>query len=426
VPSLFEDLRWRGLVHQITDNETLPARLDAGGMVLYIGFDPTADSLHVGSLQQLVMLKRFQLAGHRPIGLVGGGTGMIGDPSGKTEERSLLGAAQLSANRDAVAAQISKFLEVDGASDGAILVDNAEWLADTKLLEFLRDVGKLFSVNEMVRKESVRARLEGREQGLSFTEFSYMLLQSWDFVQLFERYNCELQLGGSDQWGNIIEGVDLIRRLKGAPAYGLTSPLVTKADGTKFGKTETGNVWLDPGKTSPYEFFQFWMRTPDADASDYLRRFTFLSKEQIEELEHEIKEHPERRAAQRALASEVTSMVHGDAEAKKAQEASAVLFTEGITTLDPATLGAALADAPTTSLSTNVLEHGLPLVDALVQTGLAESKGRARRLLTDGAVYVNGTRAAEEQSLGFDDVIHRRWIVLRRGKAHQHVLALED
>lgn len=425
MPSLFEDLSWRGLVHQITDNDTLPGRLDAGSMVLYIGFDPTADSLHVGSLQQLVLLKRFQQAGHRPIGLVGGGTGMIGDPSGKTEERSLLDAEQLAANRDGVAAQISRFLDV-GGPDGAILVDNAEWLGEAKLLEFLRDVGKVFSVNEMVRKESVRARLEGREQGLSFTEFSYMLLQSWDFLQLFERYGCELQLGGSDQWGNIIEGVDLIRRLKGASAYGLTSPLVTKADGTKFGKTESGNVWLDPKKTSPYEFFQFWMRTPDADASDYLRRFTFLARERIEELEHDLKERPELREAQRVLAFEVTAMVHGESEADKARDAAAVLFTAGITNLDQDTLASALADAPTTPLSRNVLEQGLPLVDALVQTRLASSKGAARRLLADGAVYVNGARVGEEKSLGFEDVIHGRWIVLRRGKANQHVLVLGD
>lgn len=426
MPSLFEDLRWRGLVHQITDNEILPARLDAGGMVLYIGFDPTADSLHVGSLQQLVMLKRFELAGHRPIALVGGGTGMIGDPSGRTEERGLLDDEQLKANRDAVSAQIAGFLGVSGSSDGPILVDNAEWLAEAKLLEFLRDVGKVFSVNEMVRKESVRARLEGREQGLSFTEFSYMLLQSWDFLQLFERYGCELQLGGSDQWGNIIEGVDLIRRLRGAAAYGLTSPLVTKSDGTKFGKTESGNVWLDPRKTSPYEFFQFWVRTTDGDVPDYLRRLTFLSRERIEELEQELKEHPERREAQRALASELTAMVHGAPEAQKAEEAAAVLFTEGITRLDPETLEAALADAPTTPIRRTAIEQGLPIVEVLVETGLASSKGNARQLLKQGSIYVNGMRAGEERSLGSDDVIHGRWIALRRGKSHQHILLLED
>ncbi|HUE59917.1 MAG TPA: tyrosine--tRNA ligase [Acidimicrobiales bacterium] len=424
MPSFLDDLRWRGLVHQITDTQTLPRRLDEGGMVVYIGFDPTADSLHVGSLQQLVLLKRFQLAGHQPIALVGGGTGMIGDPSGKSDERSLLDEDQLLANRDAIAAQMGRFLDI-GGSAGASLVDNAEWLSEAKLLEFLRDVGKLFSVNEMVRKESVRARLEGREQGLSFTEFSYMLLQAWDFLQLFERYGCELQLGGSDQWGNIIEGVDLIRRRKGSTAYGLTSPLVTKADGTKFGKTETGNVWLDPKRTSPYEFFQFWIRTIDADASDYLRRFTLLSRERIEELERELKEHPDRREAQRTLAFEVTAMVHGEEEARKAQEASAVLFTEGISRLDPDTLAAALSDAPTTPVARAGLESGLPLVDALLQSGLASSKRDARRLLADGAVYVNGVRAGEEGALGLDDVLHDRWIVMRKGKANQHVFVVE-
>ena len=424
MPSFLDDLRWRGLVHQITDTQALPRRLDEGEMVVYIGFDPTADSLHVGSLQQLVLLRRFQLAGHRPIALVGGGTGMIGDPSGKSEERSLLDDDQLAANRDAIAAQIARFLDI-GGPDGALLLDNAEWLAEANLLEFLRDVGKMFSVNEMVRKESVRARLEGREQGLSFTEFSYMLLQAWDFLQLFERYRCELQLGGSDQWGNIIEGVDLIRRRKGSTAYGLTSPLVTKADGTKFGKTETGNVWLDPKRTSPYEFFQFWIRTIDADASDYLRRFTLLSRERIEELERELKEHPEGREAQRTLALEVTAMVHGEEEARKAHEASAVLFTEGIARLDPDNLAAALSDAPTTPVTRAVLESGLPLVDALLQSGLASSKRDARQLLERGGVYVNGVRVGDESALGPDDVLHDRWIVLRKGKANQHVLVVE-
>jgi tyrosyl-tRNA synthetase len=424
VPSLLDDLRWRGLVHQITDTETLPRRIGGGGMVLYIGFDPTADSLHVGSLQQLVLLKRFQLAGHRPIALVGGGTGMIGDPSGKSEERALLDADQLARNRDGIAAQMARFVEI-GGPDGGILVDNSEWLASAPLLEFLRDVGKVFSVNEMIRKESVRARLEGREQGLSFTEFSYMLLQAWDFLQLHERYGCELQVGGSDQWGNITEGVDLIRRRKGATAYGLTSPLVTKSDGTKFGKTESGNVWLDPKKTSPYEFFQFWMRTTDPDAGDYLRRFTLLSRERIEELERDLKERPERRDAQRALAREVTAMVHGDAEARRAEGASAVLFTEDISSLDPDTLAAALADAPTTFTTRAMLEPGLAMADALVQTGLATSKRDARQLLAQGSVYVNGVRAGEERSLAFDDALHGRWIVLRRGKANQRVLAVE-
>lgn len=421
---LLHDLAWRGLIHQTTDEEGIEGRLASGPVVLYIGFDPTADSLHVGSLQQLVMLRRFQEAGHRPIALVGGGTGMIGDPSGKSEERQLLGREELEANKAGIAEQMSRFLEIGGGS-GAILADNMDWLGEANLLEFLRDVGKLFSVNEMVRKESVRARLEGREQGLSFTEFSYMLLQAWDFLELHDRFGCEMQLGGSDQWGNITEGVDLIRRRRGAKAFGLTSPLVTKADGTKFGKTESGNVWLDAGRTSPYAFFQFWLRSLDDDAGDYLRRFTFLSRERIEELDAATAEHPERREAQRALARELTAMVHGADEARRAEEAAAVLFTERISELDARTLEGVLADAPSSAVGGAILHSGVPVVDALLQAGLASSRREARQLLSQGSVYVNGARVAEEHSLGSTDALHGRWIVLRRGKANQHVLVVE-
>ena len=453
---MFEDLSWRGLIHQITDEEILPDRIDAGGLVLYIGFDPTADSLHVGHLQQLCLLRRFQLAGHRPIALVGGGTGMIGDPSGKSEERNLLDPEELDANRATIRAQISRFLDLDdgsgSGSDGkadheaagapagaatdaaaigppptepAILADNADWLAEARLLDFFRDVGKLFSVNEMIRKDSVRARLEEREQSLSFTEFSYMLLQSWDFVELHDRFDCELQLGGSDQWGNITEGVDLIRRLRGARAYGLTSPLVTKSDGTKFGKTEAGSVWLDPARTSPYSFFQFWLRTLDSDVGSYLRRFTFLPRARIEELDQARALHPERREAQRALAFEVTSMVHGAAEARRAEHAASVLFTERIDQLDAASLETALADAPTTEVTWTAVASGLDLVDALTGSKLASSRRDARQLLGQGSVYVNGRRAAEGRKLTTADCLHGRWIVLRRGRANQHVLVLK-
>lgn len=422
--SLLDELTWRGLVHQLTDDEAIPARLQAAPAVVYIGFDPTADSLHVGSLQQLAILRRFQEAGHRPIALVGGGTGMIGDPSQRSEERQLLGAEELAANKAGIAEQMGRFLDVDGSS-GAILADNADWLGDAKLLDFLRDIGKLFSVNEMVRKDSVKGRLEGREQGLSFTEFSYMLLQAWDFLQLYDRYGCEMQLGGSDQWGNITEGIDLIRRLRGAKAYGLTSPLVTKADGTKFGKTESGNVWLDARRTSPYSFFQFWFRSSDADAGDYLRKFTFLTRERIEELDALTREHPERREAQRALAREMTSMVHGPAECRNAEEAAAVLFTGAISQLDERTLEGALADAPATVIARTTLEGGLPVIDALIESGLAASRREARQLMSQGSTYVNGQRVDdEERTLGVDDALHARWIVLRRGKANQHVLAV--
>jgi tyrosyl-tRNA synthetase len=424
VPSFLEDLRWRGLIHQVTDSEALPARLDATAMVGYIGFDPTADSLHVGHMQQLFLLRLLQDSGHQPIALLGGGTGMIGDPSFKSDERNLLTQEQLDANRAGIAAQISRYLDI-GGSGRAILADNAEWLGSTRLLEFLRDVGKHFSVNEMVRKDSVRARLEEREQSLSFTEFSYMLLQAWDYVQLYDKYNCELQLGGSDQWGNITEGIDLIRRLRGAHVFGITSPLITKADGTKFGKTEAGSVWLDPERTSPYAFSQFWFRTLDADVGSYLRRLTMLPRSRIEELDAATAGHPERRDAQRALAFEVTSMVHGETEARKAESAAAVLFTEEIAGLDAATLESALADAPRSSIAKEALGEGVDAVDALVSSGLASSRRDARQLLSQGSVYVNGLRADEDRKLGVGDALHGRWVVLRRGKANQHVLVVD-
>ncbi len=314
--ALFDDLTWRGLVHQVTDAE-LPTLLEHERFTLYIGFDPSADSLHVGHLQQLCLLRRFAEAGHRPIALVGGGTGMIGDPSGQSEERALLAPGDLAANSRAVRAQIAGFLE--GSTDDALLVDNQEWLGSVVLVDFLRDVGKLFTVNEMVRKDSVRSRLEDREQGLSFAEFAYQLCQAWDFVQLYQRYGCRLQLGGSDQWGNITEGVALVRRMAQASAYGLTSPLVTKADGTKFGKTGTGTVWLDPARTSPYAFYQFWYRVPDADVGGYLRRFTFLERAEVERLDETTAERPEQRQAQRVLARQVTTMVHGAGETERVE-----------------------------------------------------------------------------------------------------------
>jgi tyrosyl-tRNA synthetase len=369
------------------------------------------------------MLRRLQDAGHRPIALVGGGTGMIGDPSFKSDERVLLTADVLAANREGIRVQLSRFLDF---SDGAaVLADNVEWLGPAGLLEFLRDVGKHFSVNEMIRKDSVRARLEGREQGLSFTEFSYMLLQSWDFVALHDRFDCTLQLGGSDQWGNITEGVDLLRRLRGVHGYGITSPLVTKADGTKFGKTESGTVWLDAARTSPYQFFQYWLGSADSEVGSYLRRFTFLDQGAIEDLDRATAEHPERRDAARTLAREVTTMVHGADEASRAERAAAVLFTEDIAGLDVGTLAAALADAPTSVVTASALTAGLPLVDALVSSGLAGSRTRARANIAEGAVSVNNRRETAERELSAADALHGRFVVLRRGRRHQHVLLVE-
>ncbi|MBO0693255.1 MAG: tyrosine--tRNA ligase [Acidimicrobiaceae bacterium] len=427
------DLQWRGLLHQATDVEALADLLAGDTVTAYIGFDPTADSLHVGSLQQICLLRRLQEAGHRPIALVGGGTGMIGDPSFKSEERHLLDAETLIRYREGIRTQLGRFLRFADESAGqddsdpsaAILVDNAEWLGSIGLLEFLRDIGKLFSVNEMVRKDSVRARLDGRDQGMSFTEFSYMLLQSYDFVQLFDRYGCRLQLGGSDQWGNITEGVDLIRRLRTEQAFGLTSPLVTKADGSKFGKTETGTVWLSAERTSPYEFFQFWLRSADSEVGSYLRRFTFLDRERIEELDAAVAERPERREAQRVLAREVTAMVHGAEEAARVEHAAEVLFTEGVTGLDEGTLAGALADAPTSLVTRSELAGGLALVDALVRSGLATSKSDARRQIAGGGISVNNRRVSDDVVLGTEDSLHRRWILLRRGRANQAVLLIE-
>ena len=421
-PSVLDDLRWRGLLHQLTDERSLSARLDAGPLVAYCGFDPSANSLHVGNLQQLVLLRRLADAGHRPIALIGGGTGMIGDPSGKSEERNLLDASQLDANRAAVAGQVSVFFE---ERHDAIVADNAEWLEPAGLLGFLRDVGKSFRVNEMVRKDSVRSRLEGHEQGLSFTEFSYMLLQAWDFLHLHDRYGCVLQIGGSDQWGNITEGVDLIRRHRGRQAYGITSPLITKADGAKFGKTESGTVWLAPERTSPYEFFQFWLRAPDADVGGYLRRLTLVERPRIEELDAATAAHPQRREAQRALARELTAMVHGATEAAQAERTAAVLFTEEVAGLDGETLAGALADAPTTAVARGELEGGLAMVEALVRTGLAGSRRDARQLLAQGSVHLNGRRVGEDRPVEVADALHGRFVVLRRGRSTQHVLRVE-
>ncbi|MDQ1445672.1 MAG: tyrosyl-tRNA synthetase, partial [Acidimicrobiaceae bacterium] len=301
--ALSEELHWRHLVHQATDDHLFKL-LDTESLTAYIGFDPTADSLHVGNLLQLCNLRRLQGTGHRPIALAGGGTGLIGDPGGKSEERNLLTADALAHNLAAIRVQLERFL--DFSEGRALTADNGEWLWDVRLLGFLRDIGKHFTVNQMVAKESVKARFEGRDQGISYTEFSYMLLQAYDFLQLFDRHGCRLQLGGSDQWGNITMGVELIRKQRGETAFGLTSPLVVKADGTKFGKTESGTVWLDPAKTSPYRFFQFFINSEDAVVGEYLRYFTWLSREEIEALDAQTAEHPERRAGQRALAREVT------------------------------------------------------------------------------------------------------------------------
>ena len=418
--SLFEELQWRGLVHQVTDPE-LAKLLDHETLTAYIGFDPTAPSLGLGNLLQLCTLRRFQQAGHRPIALAGGGTGMIGDPGGKAEERALLTPEELEANLVGIRAQLERFLDFDA---GALLLDNGEWLWRLGLLEFLRDVGKHVTVNTMMAKESVRARLEEREHGISFTEFSYMLLQAYDFLHLFDVHGCRLQVGGSDQWGNIVTGVDLIRRLRREQAYGLTTPLVVKADGTKFGKTESGNVWLDADLTSPYQLFQVLLRAEDAVVGTYLRYFTWLDRSRIEELDAVTVTAPERRQAQRVLAREVTALVHGEAEAAKVEAAASVLFSEDVAHLDEATLLEVFADAPSTALPRSALAgEGVALPDALVETGLAASKSAARHTIEQGGAYVNNRRERDvERRLTSGDLLHDRYLVLRKGKRDHHLL----
>jgi tyrosyl-tRNA synthetase len=423
---LAEELEWRGLVHQMTDPGTLAKALDHDSLTVYGGFDPTADSLHLGNLLQLCSLRRLQEGGHRPIFLAGGGTGMIGDPGGKTEERALLTPERLETNLAGIRSQLERFVDL---SEGAgLLLDNGEWLWQLSLLEFLRDVGKHFTVNQMVAKESVRARLEEREQGISYTEFSYMLLQAYDFLHLHDHHGCTLQIGGSDQWGNITMGVDLIRKLRGAQAFGLTSPLILRADGTKFGKTESGtNVWLDRQRTSPYQMFQFLLSTDDAVVGTYLRAFTWLSRERIEELDELTANHPEQRVAARELALHVTSLVHGDEDARRAEEASRVLFSPEIASLDLDTLLDVVADSPRTAVPASRFENegGAGLVELLSETGLCSSKGDARRQIEQGAVRVNNQRIGtdeQDRRLVTADLLHGRLILLSRGQKNRHVL----
>src|SRR5271157_1432476 len=378
MPTLSEDLAFRGLIHQLTDRE-LPKRLDQPGLTVYAGFDPSADSLHVGNLLQLCTLRRFQEAGHRPISLAGGGTGMIGDPGGKEDERQLLDLETIEGNLESIRPQLGQFLDLE--NDRALLLNNVDWLGRTSVLEFLRDVGKHFTVNQMVGKESVKTRFERPEHGISYTEFSYMLLQAYDFLRLHVDHGCDLQIGGSDQWGNITVGVELIRKVCGDEAWGLTTPLIVKPDGTKYGKTETGTVWLDPARTSPFAMYQFFVNTPDEQVGQLLRFLTFLEHDQIEALDAETRESPQRRAGQKALARSVVALVHGEGEVAKCEEASGALFGEEIAGLSEEMLLALTEDAPTTEIARDQIGEGLTLVDVLERTGLAKSKGEAKRTI---------------------------------------------
>jgi len=423
----FADLEARGLVHQVTSPEVVEL-LRAGPVTTYIGFDPTADSLHVGSLLPVLALMRLQRAGHHPIAVVGGGTGMIGDPSGKSAERNLLTAEQIDANVAGQRAQLERFLEFTGPR-AARVVNNLDWLGRLDLIGFLRDIGKHFSVNAMIQRDSVQLRLAARDQGMSYTEFSYALLQAYDFLELHDRFGCRLQMGGSDQWGNITDGCDLIRRLRQTSAYGLTMPLITKSDGSKFGKTETGTVWLDERRTSPFGFYQYWLNTPDADVARLLRFFTFLAPAEIDDVAAAHAAHPERREAQRLLAEQVTRMVHGDDALARARRATAVLFEGGdLRTLSPSEIAEGLADAPRTKLPPAELSaDGVDLPSALVRCGLAPSKGQARSSIEAGAVSVNHEIVKDSaRRLTERDLLADRYVILRRGKKTYSLLDVSD
>lgn len=420
MPSFLADLAARDLIVDSTEAGELAAHLRERPRSAYIGFDPTADSLHVGNLLGLTLLRRLQRAGHRPIVLVGGGTGLIGDPSGKAGERVLNAAETVAAWAERLKRQVSRFVDFDGGLNGAILADNYTWLSELSLIPFLRDVGKHFPVGVMLAKESVKARLA---VGISYTEFSYQLLQAYDFRELHRRHGCTMQMGGSDQWGNITAGIDLIRRMDGASAHGLTHPLVTKSDGSKFGKSESGTVWLDPAKTPPYEMYQFWLNTADADVVRFLKYYTFLPVATIDELTEVTQRAPEKREAQRVLAREVTALVHGENAVRDAETITASLFIGDIAGLSAEQLRQAFAGAPTTDLAP--ADVGAPLVDILVRLGLAESKRRSRELITTGAIQLNGRRvAAADAVLSEDAVLPGGFVVLRKGKKTFHIAKL--
>ena len=418
--NFLDELAWRGLRHQVTDEAVARAAF-SGRTSAYIGFDPTGSSLHVGSLLPIFNLRRLQLAGHRPIALVGGGTGMVGDPSGKSQERNLLTEADLRANTEGIRQQLTGFLDFEGPS-AATVVDNLDWLAGAGLLTFLRDVGKHFSVNAMVQRDSVRNRLERNEQGISFTEFSYMLLQAYDFSILYRDHGCQGQLGGSDQWGNIVSGIDLIRRngQTDAAPFGVTSPLITSRAGTKFGKTEEGTVWLDPARTSPYAFFQFWINTDDAEVGPYLRYFTFLERAEIEALEQTHAQAPHQRLAQRRLAVELTRLVHGDQGLEQAERATRILFTGQVRGVDSGTLTEIFADVPSATLAeADLVATDWALRTWLVGEGLPfASNGDAKKALRAGSVRINGEVPGVELGDGFgrDQLIDGRLAVIKVGK----------
>ncbi|MFJ7553256.1 tyrosine--tRNA ligase [Bacillus thuringiensis] len=408
---ILQDLEFRGLINQQTDAEGLEQLLEKESVKLYCGFDPTADSLHIGHMLPVLMLRRFQLAGHQPIALVGGGTGMIGDPSGKKAERTLNTKDTVAYYTESIKNQLSNFLEFENVDNPATMANNYDWLGSLDVISFLRDIGKNFGLNYMLAKDTVASRLE---TGISFTEFSYMILQSYDFLNLYQHHNCRLQIGGSDQWGNITAGLELIRKSEeDAKAFGLTIPLVTKSDGTKFGKTEGGAIWLEPEKTTPYEFYQFWINTDDRDVVKYLKYFTFLSHEEILELEKQVAEAPEKRAAQKALGSEMTKLVHGEEALEQAIKISAALFSGSVAELTASEIEQGFKDVP----SVERTAEDTVLIDLLVESKISPSKRQAREDVTNGAIYVNGERTqALDYVVTENDRIEGKFTIIRRGK----------
>ena len=425
--SFVEELRWRGMLHDIMPDTA--AHLNAGKTVGYIGFDPTADSLHIGSLVQILILMHYQRAGHQPIALVGGATGMIGDPSGKSDERNLLDAETLEKNIAGIKAQLGRFLDFDtDAANPAILVNNFDWMKNYTLIDFSREIGKHITVNYMMAKDSVKKRLgTDAKVGMSFTEFTYQLLQGYDFLHLYKHYNCSLQMGGSDQWGNITTGTELVRRKAGGKAYAITCPLITKADGTKFGKTEGGNIWLDKARTSPYKFYQYWLNASDADAENYIKIFTFLSKEEIESLITEHRAAPHLRLLQKRIAEEVTLLVHSQNDLDNAIKASNILFgrstSDDLLALDAATFLDVFEGVPQAELSKSTLEDGLDILPALVgESGFLSSNGEARRALKENSIAVNKTKVGADKKLTQADLINSTYILLQRGKKTYFIL----
>ncbi len=425
-----EELTWRGML-----NDAMPGteeHLQEAMRTAYVGIDPTADSLHIGHLVGVMMLKHFQLAGHKPVALIGGATGMIGDPSGKSQERNLLDEESLRHNQNAIKAQLERFIDFSTQdANNAVLVNNYDWMKDFSFLEFARDVGKHITVNYMMAKDSVKKRLAAEsKEGMSFTEFTYQLIQGYDFLHLYKNLDCSLQMGGSDQWGNITTGTELVRRMAGGKAYALTCPLITKADGTKFGKTEGGNIWLDKERTSPYKFYQYWLNTSDEDAEKYIKIFTFLSKEEVEALVKEHQEAPHLRLLQKRLGEEVTKMVHSEEDLENAKQASEVLFgkstAEAIRKLDNKTFLDVFEGVPQAEVERKKLEEGLDMIAALsAETNFLSSNGEARRALKANSVSVNKEKVKEDYKIGTEDLINNKYVIINKGKKNTYIISVK-